>query len=150
MSPETNKMINVPNTITLLRIICVPVFLSLLADGDYRLGLIVFVIAGATGLVRPSDLGVRLSMMAGIVGPQELTTATGVARTTSDFARVGGALTGAGMFAAFGIGNAYIVVVSLYVLGLLFTAAIPRASLAAEPAIAPAGGALFALRLPLA
>ena len=66
---------------------------------------LVFLIAGATGLVRPSDLGVRLSMMAGIVGPQELTTATGVARTTSDFARVGGALTGAGMFAAFGIGQ---------------------------------------------
>ena len=48
MSNETNRWINVPNTITLLRIICVPVFLSLLADGDYRLGLIVFVIAGAT------------------------------------------------------------------------------------------------------
>ena len=84
-----------------------------------------FLIAGATGLVRPSDLGVRLSMMAGIVGTHELTTATGVARTTSDFARVGGALTGAGMFAAFGIGNAYIAVVGLYVLGLLLTAAIP-------------------------
>ena len=80
---------------------------------------IVFLIAGATGMVRPSDLGVRLSMMAGIVGPQELTAATGVARTTSDFARVGGALTGAGMFAAFGIGNAYIAVVGLYLSGLL-------------------------------
>ncbi len=107
---------------------------------------LVFLIAGATGLVRPSDLGVRLSMMAGIVGPQELTTATGVARTTSDFARVGGALTGAGMFAAFGIGNAYIVVVGLYVFGLLFTAAIPRVSPRTSPAtdhaVAPAGGVL--------
>ena len=65
----------------------------------------VFLIAGATGLVRPSDLGIRLSMMAGIVDPQELTTATAVARSTSDFARVGGALTGAGIFAAFGIGQ---------------------------------------------
>ena len=103
---------------------------------------IVFLIAGATGMVRPSDLGVRLSMMAGIVGSQELTAATGVARTTSDFARVGGALTGAGMFAAFGIGNAYIAVVGLYLSGLLLTAAIPRAALAAEPAVAPAGAAL--------
>jgi cardiolipin synthase len=39
-------MINVPNTITLLRIMCVPVFLSLLAQGDYRLAVVVFVIAG--------------------------------------------------------------------------------------------------------
>jgi Na+/melibiose symporter-like transporter len=99
---------------------------------------VVFVIAGATGLVRPSDLGVRLSMMAGIVGPQELVGATGVARTTSDFARVGGALTGAGIFAAFGIGNAYIAVVALYVSGLLLTVAIPRASVAeAHGAAAP-------------
>jgi Na+/melibiose symporter-like transporter len=100
---------------------------------------IVFVIAGATGLVRPSDLGVRLSMMASIVGPQELLAATGVARTTSDFARVGGALTGAGMFAAFGIGNAYIAVVAFYVSGLLLTVAIPRASVVEAHSAAPPG-----------
>ena len=52
----------------------------------------------------------------------------GIARTTSDTARVGGALAGAGMFAAFGIGAAYIAVVGLLCLsGLLLTTAIPRA-----------------------
>jgi MFS family permease len=90
---------------------------------------LVFVIAGAIGLVRPSDLGVRLSLIADNVATQELTAAMGVARTTSDTARVGGALAGAGMFAAFGIGPAYIAVVSFYALGLLLTTAIPRAPL---------------------
>jgi Na+/melibiose symporter-like transporter len=99
----------------------------------------VFLIAGAMGLIRPSDLGVRLSMMADIVGAHELMTATAVARTTSDTARVGGALTGAGMFAVFGIGPAYIAVVSLYASGLLLTLAIPRASLDVQKAGTAAG-----------
>jgi len=87
---------------------------------------LVFAIAGAIGLVRPSDLGVRLSLIADNVATHELTAAMGVARTTSDTARVGGALAGAGMFAAFGIGPAYIAVVGFYALGLLLTTAIPR------------------------
>ena len=41
-----NPMLNVPNAITLMRIMCVPVFLSLLVDGDYQLGTAVFLIAG--------------------------------------------------------------------------------------------------------
>jgi predicted MFS family arabinose efflux permease len=88
--------------------------------------MLVFLIAGSIGLVRPSDLGVRLSLIADNVATHELTAAMGVARTTSDTARVGGALAGAGMFAAFGIGPAYIAVVSFYALGLLLTIVIPR------------------------
>jgi MFS family permease len=91
--------------------------------------MLVFVIAGLIGLVRPSDLGVRLSLIADNVATHELTAAMGVARTTSDTARVGGALAGAGMFAAFGIGPAYIAVVSCYAFGLLFTTVIPAAPL---------------------
>jgi predicted MFS family arabinose efflux permease len=94
--------------------------------------MLVFLIAGAIGLVRPSDLGVRLSLIAGNVATHELTAAMGVARTTSDFARVGGALAGAGMFAAFGIGPAYIAVVGFYALGLLFTIVLPRSPPKAE------------------
>jgi predicted MFS family arabinose efflux permease len=102
--------------------------------------LLVFIIAGAIGLVRPSDLGVRLSLIAGNVASHELTAAMGVARTTSDTARVGGALAGAGMFAAFGIGPAYVAVVALYVLGLLLTTAIPRARLGTQEFDATASG----------
>ncbi|RMD85439.1 MAG: hypothetical protein D6815_01880 [Candidatus Dadabacteria bacterium] len=48
--PRTD-LLNVPNTITLLRLFAVPVFLSLLAEGDYRLALLVFVAAGLTDAV---------------------------------------------------------------------------------------------------
>ena len=89
--------------------------------------MLVFVIAGLIGLVRPSDLGVRLALIGDNIPAGELTAAMGISRTMSDIARVGGALAGAGMFAAFGIGPAYIAVVSCYALGLLFTTVIPAA-----------------------
>src|SRR5262245_33937545 len=41
-------MVNVPNALTLIRIMCVPLFLTLLTSGDYRLALLVFVLAGIT------------------------------------------------------------------------------------------------------
>ena len=39
-------MLNIPNTITLLRIVAVPFFLSLLVDGAYRAAFLVFLAAG--------------------------------------------------------------------------------------------------------
>jgi len=44
-------MINIPNALTLLRILAVPLFLNLLVDGVYDLALIVFLAAGATDAV---------------------------------------------------------------------------------------------------
>ncbi len=41
-------MLNVPNALTFLRILAVPLFLSLLADGRYQPALIVFAVAGLT------------------------------------------------------------------------------------------------------
>ncbi len=102
--------------------------------------MLVFVIAGSIGLVRPSDLGVRLALIADNVATHELTPAMGIARSTSDTARVGGALAGAGMFAAFGIGPAYIAVVSAYALGLLLTTAIPRTQVKTRGLDATASG----------
>jgi predicted MFS family arabinose efflux permease len=95
---------------------------------------VVFVIAGLVGLVRPSDLGVRWALVAHVVPAEQLMGAMGISRTTSDAARVMGALAGAGLFAQFGIGVAYVMVVSLYVLGLLLVLAMgapPRSPVAA-------------------
>jgi cardiolipin synthase len=39
-------VLNIPNTITLLRIVAVPFFLSLLVEGSYRAALVVFLAAG--------------------------------------------------------------------------------------------------------
>ena len=88
--------------------------------------LVVFIIAGLMGLVRPSDLGVRGALVAHVVPAEQLIGAMGISRTTSDAARVMGALVGAGLFAEFGIGAAYVVVASLYALGLLLVLAMTK------------------------
>jgi len=88
----------------------------------------VFCIAGLMGLVRPSDLGVRGALVAHIVPAEQLLGAVAVSRTTTDVARIMGALAGAGLFAKFGIGAAYVVVASLYGIGLMLVLAMGRLS----------------------
>ena len=83
--------------------------------------LAVFVIATLTGLVRPSDIGVRSALVAHIMPPQYLIAAMSISRTTIDSARIAGALSGAGLLAALGMGPAYLVVATFYVLGTLLT-----------------------------
>jgi predicted MFS family arabinose efflux permease len=102
--------------------------------------LAVFCIAGLMGLVRPSDLGVRWALVAHIVPGEQLMGAMAISRTTSDAARVLGALTGAGLFSGFGISVAYGVVTALYALGLLLVLAMGRAPGALSPVPAPAAG----------
>jgi MFS family permease len=77
--------------------------------------LLVFIIAMLMGLVRPSDLGVRGALVATIMPHDLLIGAISVSRTTMDTARIAGALSGAGLFAALGMGPAYVVIVTLYV-----------------------------------
>jgi MFS family permease len=95
--------------------------LMMVALSGHLTPLLVLVFTGLMGLVRPSDLGVRVALTADIVPVGGLTTAMGISRTTSDSARVAGALTGAGIFALFGIGPAYIAIVCLYATGLALT-----------------------------
>jgi predicted MFS family arabinose efflux permease len=97
--------------------------------------LAVFSIVGLMGLVRSSDLGVRWALTAHLVPAGLLTGAMGISRTTVDAARIVGALTGAGLFAGFGIGAAYMVVTGLYAVGLLLVLA------AGPPTVRPAGAA---------
>lgn len=87
---------------------------------------IVFVMAALTGLVRPSDIGVRSALVAQSVAAGILPNAMGLSRTTYDSARIFAALTGAGLFAAFGMASAYVLVAACYVLGLGLTLAISR------------------------
>jgi len=71
--------------------------------------------------VRPSDIGVRSALVAHIMPPQYLIAAMSISRTTIDSARIAGALSGAGLLAALGMGPAYLVVATFYVLGTLLT-----------------------------
>src|SRR6185436_9075308 len=81
----------------------------------------VLVLAALTGLVRPSDMGLRGALIADTMPPGTLTAAMGIARTTSDTARIFGSLTGAGMFAAIGIGPTYVAIAAFYLLGAILT-----------------------------
>jgi hypothetical protein len=81
----------------------------------------VFIVAAVMGLVRPSDLGVRGALVATIMPHHQLMGAISISRTTMDTARIAGALSGAGLFAALGMGPAYAAIVSLYVVSTLLT-----------------------------
>jgi predicted MFS family arabinose efflux permease len=79
--------------------------------------MIVLIIAALMGAIRPSDLGVRSALVAETMPSDRLIAAMSIARTTTDSARIAGALAGAGAFAAFGMGPAYVVVTCFYLLG---------------------------------
>ena len=81
--------------------------------------LYVLIIVAVMGLVRPSDLGVRGALVATIMPHDQLIGAISISRTTMDTAKFAGALSGAGLFAALGMGQAYIAIVGLYLVSTL-------------------------------
>ena len=74
----------------------------------------VMIIVAIMGLIRPSDLGVRSALLADIMPPEQVVGAISVSRTTMDSARIAGALSGSGLFAALGIGPVYAAITCLY------------------------------------
>ena len=101
----------------------------------------VFVIALVSGLLRPSDLVVRNSLIADTVPAALLTNAMGLSRTTMDSARIVGTLAGAGLFSLVGFGAAYLVVTLFYAASAVLSAGIARGTLRR------AGGAWSELKL---
>ena len=102
----------------------------------------VFALSTLMALVRPSDISVRTALVALLMPPGLLTGAIGISRSTGDVARIFGALAGATLFALFGIGLAYVAVLSLYVAGLVMSFAAGRVAAGqsgarAEPKPAP-------------
>jgi MFS family permease len=83
--------------------------------------LYVMIIVSIMGLIRSSDLGVRGALLADIMPPEHLVSAIGLSRTTQDSARIAGALSGSGLFAALGIGPAYVAIVCLYLASTVLT-----------------------------
>ena len=98
---------------TLATIVCVLAFTGTLSP------LYIFIVSFFTGLVRPSDIGVRSALVASTMPPNYLVSAMSISRMTADSARVMGALAGAGLFVAFGIGPAYVAIVCFYACGTL-------------------------------
>jgi len=80
---------------------------------------IVLALVSITGLVRPSDVGLRAALIADTMPSQELPGAVGLTRITSDSARIAGAVTGAGLFAMLGMAASYTVITVFYALGVI-------------------------------
>lgn len=100
----------------------------------------VFAIAAIAGLMKPSDMVMRHALVAQTMRPDVLLGALGVSRTTSDTARVAGAIAGTGGVALIGMGPAYAVVTAMYVAAFLLSLGVagarPRARGAAPGAAA--------------
>jgi len=108
--------------------------------------LLVFATALLTGLLRPTELMMRMALVGEIIPPDRLLGAMGLSRITIDVARIAGALTGASLFAAIGLGLSYVVVSCFYVVSVSLTFGIARSNTAPKPGIArnstaPAPGA---------
>jgi hypothetical protein len=112
----------------------------------------VFAISAIAGLMRPSDMAMRNVLVGQTMRPETLMGALGISRTTSDTARVAGALAGTGGVALVGMGPAYVVVTAMYVgaflLSLGVAGAPPRAAHARRDAAAahPIAGLMQAVR----
>jgi predicted MFS family arabinose efflux permease len=81
----------------------------------------VFAIAAVAGLLKPSDNVMRHALVGQTMRADTLLGALGVSRTTSDSARVAGAIAGTGGVALLGMGPAYAVVTAMYVSAFLLS-----------------------------
>ena len=86
----------------------------------------VFAVAAVTGFFRPNDLVMRNSLVGETIPPRQLMSALGMSRAVMDSARVVGALAGAGLSSALGIGRTYVFVTSFYLAGLALTFGVSR------------------------
>ncbi len=111
---------------------CLATLLSVLSLRHDVSPLIVFCIAAVSGLIRPSDLAMRNALVAETMPGDRLMAAMGVARTTSDSARIFGSLAGAGLFALVGMGWAYVVVSLFYATGFSLTLGVGAARSAGD------------------
>jgi|688.fasta_scaffold17815_9 Na+/melibiose symporter-like transporter len=92
-----------------------------LASTDQLSPIAVLVIAALSGLIRPTDIGLRSALVGATVPPSHLVAAMGISRTTMDSAKIGGALLGTGFMAIFGMAPAYMVITGIYLAGALLT-----------------------------
>jgi Na+/melibiose symporter-like transporter len=78
----------------------------------------VFAVAAVSGLVRPSDIGMRNALIGATMPPALLMGAMGISRMSADSARVIGALSGAALADWLGFGRAYALLTLLYIASL--------------------------------
>jgi predicted MFS family arabinose efflux permease len=82
---------------------------------------VVFAIGALMGIVRPSDNAIRYTLVGETIPSAQMVAAVAISRTTTDSARVAGALAGAGLVATVGMASAYTVVTVLYAVSVFLT-----------------------------
>ena len=117
------------------RIMCIMrlltlVFASFITLFDY-LGVLstylVFALATLSGLVQPSEIVLRNSLIGDSMPRELFMKATSFSRISQDSARIFGALVGAGLFSWIGLGRAYVFVVIIYFISLFLTFGVSQA-----------------------
>jgi predicted MFS family arabinose efflux permease len=81
----------------------------------------IFTIAAIAGLMRPQDNVMRYVLVGQTMRPGLLMSALAIQRTTSESARIAGALAGTGGVALIGMGPAYVIVTLMYVAAFLLS-----------------------------
>ena len=104
----------------------------------------VLAVAAIAGIVRPNDLVMRNTLIGETIPLDHMMGALGMSRATMDSARVGGALAGAGLSTALGIGYTYVFVTAFYVASLVLTLGVSRRPPVPDPGAAPRGAGLRA------
>ncbi len=117
----------------------VAIGLMSLAFADALQPLYVFLLAAASGLIRASDAGMRNGLAAEILPIDRLMAGVALSRITSDSARVAGALAGAAVYAAIGMGPACAVFAGFYVIGTVLTCAVGGAAAPGQPRVKGGG-----------
>jgi MFS family permease len=100
----------------------------------------VMIIVAIMGMIRPSDLGVRGALLADIMPARQLIAAISLSRTTQDSARIAGALSGAALFAALGMGFVYMAIVCLYLGAAALMLCLTRPAQSHGPVDQPSNG----------
>lgn len=101
--------------------VLISVVLLILAAANLLTPLVVIALAIVIGVLRPCDITIRFALIGQALPPNQLVGALGISRITVDSARMVGALAGVGIFAAFGLVVAYVMITSLYLICLILS-----------------------------
>ena len=101
--------------------------MMLLALSGHLDPIYVFLLAAVMGVVRPSDLVMRNALVGQTMPATLLSGAMSISRTTTDSARIAGALAGVGLVATLGMGTAYIAITAFYTVSFALTRCVSRA-----------------------
>jgi MFS family permease len=113
--------------------VALAVTLMVLGLTDRLTPIAVLIVASVAGIVRPNDLVMRNSLIGETIPAPHLMGALALSRSTQDSARVTGALAGAGLSAALGLGQAYVFVTIFYVASLTLTFRVARSRPVPDP-----------------